>query len=217
MGAMIRVFLLDDHELVRRGLASVIERETDIVVAGESSSARDASTRIAACAPDVAVIDLSLRDGSGIDVCSEVTDGPTTTRPLVLTSVIDDRALIAAEAAGAWGFVLKTADSFDLIEAIRRVADGERLLDLRDVRAAELRLVQRDDGLLEQLTPREHRIFQMIGQGCSNRQIADELFISEKTVKNHMSSLLAKLKMSSRTEAAALAGRIDERESTWRP
>ncbi len=213
---VIAVFLLDDHEMIRRGVAEVIEQQADMTVVGEANSASSALHAVARAAPRVAVLDISLGDGSGLDVCREITERHPEVACLMLTSVIDDRALIEAEAAGAAGFCLKTIGSNNLIEAIRKVATGARLLDAVEVRMARRRLEERGDGLIETLTPQERNIFDLIGKGLSNRQIADEMFLAEKTVKNYVSNLFVKLGITRRTEAAALAARREERESSWR-
>lgn len=210
------MFLLDDHEMVRRGVADLVNAQTDMTVIGEAGAAKDALVALSRAVPDVAVLDISLGDGNGIDVCGQITQAHPEVACLMLTSVVDDRALIAAEAAGAAGFSLKTVGSSDLIDSIRAVAAGGRLLDAFEIRLARRRITDRGEGLIETLTDQERRIFDLIGVGRSNRQIADEMYLAEKTVKNYVSKMLAKLGLSRRTEAAALAARLDERESDWR-
>jgi DNA-binding NarL/FixJ family response regulator len=207
----IRVFLLDDHEVVRRGIAATLEAEPDITVVGECARAADALEEVRRCNPDVAVLDVRLGDGSGIDVCRQITSEFDDVRPLILTSFDSDRALVDAGLAGASGFVLKEIRGTQLIEAIRQVAAGRRLLDDAEVRLALRRLRESEEGRLYDLTPQERRIFDLIGEGRTNRQIAREMYLAEKTVKNYVSNLLAKLGMSRRTEAAALAARLEER------
>ncbi len=208
---MIRVFLLDDHEVVRRGVAATLEAEDDITVVGEAGDAADAIDEIRRCEPDVAVLDVRLADGSGIDVCRTITSEFPEVKSLILTSYDSDRALVDAGLAGAAGFVLKQIRSNDLIEAIRGVAAGRRYLDRAEVRLAERRLNDSEEGRLDDLTPQERRIFDLIGEGYTNRQIAQDMYLAEKTVKNYVSNMLAKLGMSRRTEAAALSARLEER------
>lgn len=212
----IRVFLLDDHEVVRRGVAATLDAEDDITVVGEAGSAADAIEVIRACRPDVAVLDVRLGDGNGIDVCRQISSEFDDIASLILTSFDSDPALIDAGHAGASGFVLKQIRGNELIEAIRHVASGRRLLDDAEIRLAVRRLRDSDEGRLYDLTPQERRIFDLIGEGCTNRQIAQEMYLAEKTVKNYVSNLLAKLGMSRRTEAAALSARVEERRSLYR-
>jgi DNA-binding NarL/FixJ family response regulator len=210
-GAMIRVFLLDDHEVVRRGIAASLEAEDDMTVVGEAGNADAALEEIRRCSPDVAVLDVRLGDGNGVDVCRQISSEFPEVKTLILTSFDSDRALVDAGLAGAAGFVLKQIRSNELIDAIRGVAAGRRYLDDAEVRLAMRRLRDSEEGRLEDLTPQERRIFDLIGEGCTNRQIAREMYLAEKTVKNYVSNLLAKLGMSRRTEAAALAARLVER------
>lgn len=211
MTGPVRVFLLDDHEIVRRGVADVLNAEDDIEVVGEHGSAAGALTAIANCAPDVAVLDVRLGDGSGIEVCRDVRAAHPEIACLMLTSFSDDEALLDAAVAGAAGYVLKQIRVHDLTESIRKVADGVQLLDRAEVRMRMRRLSETNEGVLRSLTPQERRIFELIGEGMSNRQIADEMFLAEKTVKNYASNLFSKLGISRRTQAAALAARVDER------
>ncbi|BAN03159.1 response regulator [Ilumatobacter coccineus] len=208
---MIRIFLLDDHEVVRHGVRAALDLESDMTVVGESGDGETALAAIRECAPDVAVIDVRLGEVSGIDVCRAVTDELPDVKTLILTSFENDRAISEAAAAGANGFVLKQIRSTELVDAIRQVADGRQLLDDAAVRMAQRRLSESEEGQLDQLTPQERKIFDLIGAGLSNRQIALEMYLAEKTVKNYVSNLLAKLGMSRRTEAAALSARLDER------
>ena len=213
------VFLLDDHELVRRGLRELLESEGDLVVVGEAGSAEVATGRIAATAPDVAVLDVRLPDGNGIEVCREVRSHNPEIACLMLTSFADDEALYAAMMAGAAGFVLKQISGSDLVDSIRRVSRGETLIEADD--AAELleRLQRGPDGHeeLAGLTAQERRILDLIGQGMTNRQIGEALFLAEKTVKNYVSNLLSKLGMHRRTEAAVLVARLEERDRRYGP
>ena len=200
----IKVFLLDDHELVRRGIRELLESEGDIVVVGESGTAAEATRRIPALRPDVAILDARLPDGSGIDVCREVRSLDPGIKALILTSYDDDDALFAAIMAGAAGYILKQVRGTDFIDTVRRVAAGQSMLD-PSVTAQVLDRVRNGppvDKDLEQLTTQEQRILQLIGEGLTNRQISEQMFLAEKTVKNYVSSLLAKLGLSSRTQAA---------------
>ena len=207
----IKVFLLDDHEIVRRGVADLIAAEDDLVVIGEWGSAVGALERIEASPPDVVVIDVRLGDGSGIEVCRDVRSNQPEIGCLILTSFSDDQALVDASLAGAAGYLLKQVRGNHIVDAIRAVAGGARLLDSATVRLALRRLRESEPGAIADLTPREREILDLIGEGRSNRQIATELFLAEKTVKNYVSNLLAKLGMQRRSEAAALIARVDER------
>ncbi len=211
---VIRVFLLDDHEVVRAGVRAGLESQPDIEVVGESGDVATALAEITRCQPDVAILDVRLGDGSGIDVCRDITTTHPEIRTLMLTSFESDRALIDAGLAGAAGFVLKQIRSNELIDAIRLVADGRQLVEQAAVRLAMRRMTQGEAGRLLDLTRQERRIFDYIGEGKTNRQIATEMFLAEKTIKNYVSNLLAKLGMARRTEAAALAARLDEREQS---
>jgi two-component system, NarL family, response regulator DevR len=206
-GEHIRVFLLDDHEIVRRGVKELLEGQAGVIVVGESGSAQEAARRIPALRPDVAILDGRLPDGSGIDVCRDVRSRDPDIKALILTSYDDDEALLAAIMAGAAGYVLKQVRGNDLIDMVRRVAAGESTLDpaitaLALERARTGRPVNKE---LESLTNQELRILDLIGQGMTNRQIADEMHLAEKTVKNYVSSMLAKLGLTSRTQAAIFA------------
>ena len=207
----IRVFLLDDHEVVRRGVADLVETESDMTVVGEASSSAETLSEVKRCQPDVAVLDVRLGDGNGIAVCREIRSAHPDVACLILTSFDDDRAIVDAAMAGAAGFVLKQIRSNDLIESIRRVASGAQLLDSAATRMAMERLKASEGGVLDTLTEQERRVFDLIGEGYSNRQIADELFLAEKTIKNYVSNMFAKLGIVRRTEAAALAARLEER------
>jgi DNA-binding NarL/FixJ family response regulator len=210
---MIRVFLLDDHEVVRRGIAAALEAESDLTVVGEAGTAEAALAGVRELAPDVAVLDVRLGDGehNGIDVCRQITAEFPDVKVLILTSFDSDRAIVDAGLAGAAGFILKQIRSNDLVDTIRGVADGRQYLDDAEVRLASRRLRDSEEGRLDDLTTQERRIFDLIGEGFTNRQIAQEMYLAEKTVKNYVSNLLAKLGMSRRTEAAALASRLVER------
>src|SRR3954469_11259929 len=207
---MIRVFLLDDHEVVRRGLVDLLQADGDIEVVGESGSAQEAARRIPALRPDVAVLDARLPDGNGIDVCRDVRAVDSSIKGLILTSYEDDEALFAAIMAGASGYVLKQIRGTDLVDAVRRVAEGQSLLDP----AVTQRVLERIRHGVEQprelaaLTDQERRILEYVAQGLTNREIAGRMFLAEKTVKNYVSSLLAKLGLERRTQAAVLATKL---------
>jgi DNA-binding NarL/FixJ family response regulator len=203
----IRVFLLDDHEIVRRGLRELLQATDDIEVIGESGLAQQAARRIPALRPDVAIFDARLPDGSGIDVCREVRSVDPTIRGLILTSFDDDSALATAILAGASGYLLKDIKGNGLVDAIRRVADGENLLDqARSRRLRERWAAPADvDPRLKQLTPQERRILDHVADGLTNRQIGETMSLAEKTVKNYVTSVLGKLGMERRTQAAVFA------------
>ncbi len=200
----IRVFLLDDHEIVRRGIRELLESEGDIVVVGESGLAEEATRRIPALRPDVAILDGRLPDGSGIDVCREIRSQDPHIKALILTSYDDDDALFAAIMAGAAGYLLKQVRGTDLIDTVRRVAAGQSTLDPNVTRQVldRLRSGPPEDQQLARLTAQEQRILGLIGEGLTNRQIAERMYLAEKTVKNYVSALLAKLDLTSRTQAA---------------
>jgi two-component system, NarL family, response regulator DevR len=203
----IRVFLLDDHEIVRRGLKELLESEGDIEVVGESGLAQEAARRIPALRPDVAVLDGRLPDGSGIDVCRDIRSQHPEIAALILTSYDDDEALFSAIMAGAAGYVLKQVRGNDLIETVRRVAAGQSTLDPAVTQQVldRLRRGPEEDPALAPLTAQERRILGLIGEGMTNRQIAEAMFLAEKTVKNYVSALLAKLGLERRTQAAVFA------------
>jgi two-component system, NarL family, response regulator DevR len=205
----IRVYLLDDHEVVRRGLCELLQRDGDIEVIGESGSAVEAAARIPALRPDVAVLDGRLPDGSGVEVCREVRSVDPSIAVLILTSYDDDDALFSAIMAGAAGYVLKQVRGTDLVDDVRRVAAGQSLLDPAVTQQVleRLRRGPVEDSALAPLTDQEKRILELIGEGMTNRQIAESVFLAEKTVKNYVSSLLAKLGMERRTQAAVFAAK----------
>lgn len=207
----IRVFLLDDHEVVRTGVAAMLSAESDIEVVGEAGGATEALDVVRRCRPDVAVLDVRLADGNGIEVCRAIRSEFDDVRCLMLTSFHDDQAVLDAAMAGAAGYVLKQIRGNDLVDAIRRIAGGAVLLDAAEAKMALKRLRSSEEGRLLDLTPQEARIFDLIGEGLTNRQIAAEMYLAEKTIKNYVSNLLAKLGMSRRTEAAAFAARLEER------
>jgi DNA-binding NarL/FixJ family response regulator len=207
----VRVFLLDDHEIVRRGVVSVIDAEPDMEVVGEAGTADEALDVVEVCNPDVAVLDIRLGDGSGVEVCRDIRSKYPEISCLMLTSFEDDQALVEASLAGAAGYVLKQVQGGDLLEAIRMVAEGRVLLDRATIRLALRRLRESGESTVGDLPPQELRVFELIGDGLSNREIADEMILAEKTIKNYVTSLLQKLGMQRRTEAAAFAARLDER------
>jgi two-component system response regulator DevR len=208
---MIRVFLLDDHEVVRRGLIALLESAPDIAVVGESGSAQEAVRIIPTLRPDVAVLDARLPDGDGVTVCREVRSIDPQIKALMLTSYQDDEALFDSIMAGASGYLLKQVRGTDVVEAVRTVAAGRSLLDPNVTQQVLERLRhpdRHDPAEFATLTPQERRILDLIAQGMTNRQIATELLLAEKTVKNYVSSLLGKLGVERRTQAAILANRL---------
>jgi DNA-binding NarL/FixJ family response regulator len=222
-GTNITVFLLDDHEIVRRGVRDLINAEAGITVIGEAATATSALARIPALKPDVAVLDIRLPDGDGVTVCREIRSKMPQLACLMLTSFSDDDALFDAIMAGAAGYVLKQIRGTDLIGAIRTIASGQSLLDPEAASRVMRRM--RDQAAttdpLASLTDQERRILALIGEGLTNRQIGDRLFLAEKTVKNYVSALFAKLGMQRRAQAAAYATRVFEqhpgREGYGRP
>jgi DNA-binding NarL/FixJ family response regulator len=214
----IRVFLVDDHEIVRRGVRDLLETEPDITVTGEAGTAASALARIPALKPDVAVLDIRLPDGDGVTVCRDLRSKMPHLACLMLTSFSDDDALFDAIMAGAAGYVLKQIRGTDLIGAIRTIASGQSLLDPQA--AATLMRRMRDQATttdpLATLTDQERRILALIGEGLTNRQIGERLYLAEKTVKNYVSALFAKLGMQRRAQAAAYAARIFDRQHPGR-
>ncbi|WP_042416038.1 response regulator [Streptacidiphilus anmyonensis] len=211
----IRVFLLDDHEVVRRGVHELLSLEPDVEVVGEAGTAAEALVRIPATRPDVAVLDVRLPDGSGVEVCREIRSQLPEVTCLMLTSFPDDEALFDAIMAGASGYVLKAIRGTDLLSAVRDVASGKSLLDPVATARVLARLRdggQKEDERLAELTKQERRILDLIGEGMTNRQIGAELHLAEKTVKNYVSSLLAKLGMERRTQAAAYVAKMHATE-----
>ena len=206
----IRVYLLDDHEVVRQGLRALLESAGDIEIVGESGSAVDAAHRIPALRPDVAVLDARLPDGSGIEVCREVRAVDPSIGALILTSYDDDEALFAAIMAGAAGYVLKEIKGSDLVTAIRQVAGGNSLID-PSLTTRVLERVRHPQVLapeLAELTEQELKLLGFIAEGMTNRQIGEQMFLAEKTVKNYVSSILSKLGLERRTQAAVLASKL---------
>jgi two-component system response regulator DevR len=209
----VRVFLLDDHEIVRRGLRDLLEAAGDLTVVGEAGTAAEALARIPVADPQVAVLDVRLPDGNGIEVCREIRSARPDIRCLMLTSFSDDEALLDAIVAGASGYVLKQIRGTELVDAIRAVSAGESLLDPQASARVRARLREgtEQDERLKHLTHQERRILALLSEGQTNRQIAQTMYLAEKTVKNYVSNVLAKMGMSRRTEAAVYAVRLDER------
>jgi two-component system response regulator DevR len=206
----IRVFLLDDHEIVRRGIADLLSAAEDMEVVGEAGTAAEALRRIPATRPDVALLDGRLPDGSGVDVCRDIRSSYPDIRCLILTSYDDDDALFAAVMAGASGYLLKEIRGSSLLEGIRQVRAGRSLLDpmVTERVMQRLRTGQEQDPRLAGLTERERDILDLIAEGLTNRQIGERLFLAEKTVKNYVSALLAKLGMQRRTQAAVYGSEL---------
>ncbi|MFE3204795.1 response regulator [Embleya sp. NPDC059237] len=213
--ATIRVFLLDDHEIVRRGLADLLGAEADIEIVGESASALEAVRRIPALRPDVAVLDGRLPDGSGVDVCRAVRSSFPEINALILTSYDDEDALFSAIMAGAAGYVLKQIRGADLVRAVREVAAGRSLLDpaITTKVLDRVRTGTREDPRVASLSDQERRIFDLVAEGLTNRQIAERLHLAEKTVKNYVSTMLHKLGFERRVQAAVFAGTLPHRAS----
>jgi DNA-binding NarL/FixJ family response regulator len=205
------VFLLDDHEVVRRGIASLLETESDIEVVGEAGTAESALARVPAIRPDIAILDVRLPDGDGVTVCRELRSRQPELACLMLTSFADEEALFNAVMAGAAGYVLKQIHGTDLVGAVRTIAAGQSLLDPRSTRNMLDKLrrdAQRIDPLAD-LSAHERQILAFIGDGLTNRQIGEKLYLAEKTVKNHVSGIFAKLGMQRRTQAAAFVARLN--------
>jgi DNA-binding NarL/FixJ family response regulator len=210
MADPIRVYLLDDHDVVREGLKFLLEQQEDIVVVGQSATATEATARIPAMRPDVAVLDARLPDGSGIEVCRAIRAVDPSINALILTSYDDDEALFAAIMAGASGYVLKEIRSSDLVTAVRHVASGRSLIDpaMTATVLERIRNGPETPDELAALTDQERILLGHIAEGLTNRQIAEQMFLAEKTVKNYVSSILAKLGLERRTQAAVLASKL---------
>ncbi len=207
----IRIFLLDDHEVVRRGVRELLEAEDDMEVVGEAGTAERALARIPPTRPQVAILDVRLPDGSGVEVCREIRSRQPEIACIMLTSFSDDEALFQAVLAGASGYLLKQIRGTDIVDAVRRVASGQSLLDpaLTEHVLRQFRKEPEEDERLARLTNQERRILVFIAEGLTNRQIGEEMHLAEKTVKNYVSNLLAKLGMERRTQAAVFAARLD--------
>jgi DNA-binding NarL/FixJ family response regulator len=218
MTTPIKVFLLDDHEVVRRGVAALLEAEPDIEVVGEAGTAAQAIARVPALRPDVAVLDVRLPHGDGITVCRELRSRMPELACLMLTSFTDEEALVDAVMAGASGYVLKQIHGSDLVGAVRTVAAGGSLLDPRSTAQILQRLRERPrKDPLAALTEQERKILDLIGDGLTNRQIGERLFLAEKTVKNYVSSIFTKLDLRRRTQAATLITQLKADESRTLP
>ncbi|GAB2666932.1 response regulator [Nocardia goodfellowii] len=209
---MLKVFLVDDHEIVRRGLIDLLESDPELSVIGEAGDVAQAMAGIRALRPDVAVLDVRLPDGNGIELCRDLLAENDGLRCLILTSYTDEHAMLDAILAGAGGYVVKNIKGMELAEAIKAVGSGRSLLDTRAAAAlkARLRSSTENDGPLAGLTDQERRLLALLGEGLTNRQIAARMFLAEKTVKNYVSRLLAKLGMERRTQAAVLASKLRE-------
>ncbi len=204
---MLRVFLVDDHEVVRRGVADLLNEEDDLTVVGQASSVAEALARVPAARPDIVVLDIRLPDGNGVELCRELRSRLPDLNCLMLTSYPDEQAMVDAILAGAGGYVIKDIRGMDLVSAVRTVGTGHSLLGNRAAAALMDRLRARleEPGPLARLTDQERSVLDLIGAGLTNRQIAERMFLAEKTVKNYVSRLLAKLGMQRRTQVAVLA------------
>lgn len=210
MGPQLRVFLLDDHDIVRRGVSALLQSEGDVEVVGESSTVGDAAKLIPALLPDVAVLDARLPDGSGIDLCAELRTTAPSVRSLILTSYDDEEAIVSAIRAGAAGYVLKEVQGDSLLSSVRTVASGQSLIDPAMARRVIHWIEQSTQGPeeLAGLTEQQLRILELLAEGCTNREIGLRLYLAEKTVKNHVTRILATLGVQRRTQAALLASRL---------
>jgi len=206
----ITVFLLDDHEVVRRGVRNILDTEDDLEVIGEAGTMASALSRMAPLAPDVAVLDVRLPDGDGVSVCREIRSTLPATACLMLTSYGDDQALLGAIMAGAAGYVLKETCGSDLVSAVRAVAAGQSTLDSYAAQRVMARLRERMATVdpLSALSDQEKRVLDLVAEGLTNRQIAERMFLAEKTAKNYVSSVLTKLGLQRRSQAAAFAVRL---------
>ena len=216
----LRILLVDDHDVVRAGLRSVFDNEEDLEVVGEAGTSVDAIRRVGLDLPDIVVLDVRLPDGSGIDVCRDIKTRWPDTGVLILTSYADQNALIEAYDAGASGYILKRVDSTGLVDAVRQVGQGEQVFG--EALDAALASKVRSDGQaaekIDRLSLQERNVLDLLAQGRSNKQIAEAMFLSDKTVKNYVSHILAKLEMASRTEAATYAASIAaERRARYAP
>ncbi|RSN72037.1 response regulator [Actinomadura sp. WAC 06369] len=218
-GTAIRVFLLDDHEVVRRGVSALLSAEADLEVVGEAGTMEQALVRVPAVRPDVAVLDVRLPDGDGVAVCRELRSRMPGLACLMLTSFDDEEALFEAVMAGAAGYVLKQIHGSDLVGAVRTVASGQSLLDPRSTARMLERIRSRREQKdpLHGLSEQERRILHLIGEGLTNRQIGERMSLAEKTVKNYISSIFTKLGMSRRTQAAAFAAHLESGSGTRTP
>ncbi len=209
---MVKVFLVDDHEVVRRGLIDLLSADPDLEVVGEAGSVAQAMARIPAAKPDVAVLDVQLPDGNGVELCRDLLSTLADLRCLMLTSYTSDEAMLDAVLAGASGYVVKDIKGMELAQAIKDVGAGRSLLDNRAAAAlmAKLRGTTKRSDPLSELTDQERTLLNLLGEGLTNKQIADRMFLTEKTVKNYVSRLLAKLGMERRTQAAVFVAKLDQ-------
>ena len=211
----LEIVLVDDHEVVRSGLKALIEGASDMSVVGEAENAREVIQEVATHTPDVVVMDLRLPDQSGVEACREIVSRSPDTRVLILTSYADRSAVRAAAIAGASGYVLKQVTGFELVETIRRIAGGEEafITDEGSLHAEDV--IEPRDSLLSKLSPQERVIASHVAQGLTNREIADQMYLAEKTVKNYVSHLLTKMGFSRRSEAAAYVARLEAESDRW--
>jgi DNA-binding NarL/FixJ family response regulator len=209
---VLKVFLVDDHEMVRRGVADLLDEEPDLTVVGQASSVAEAMSRVPALMPDLVVLDVRLPDGNGVELCRELRSRLPDLQCLMLTSYTDEDAMLEAILAGAGGYVIKDIKGSALLSAVRTVGSGRSLLDNRAAAAlmSRLRANAAEPGPLAGLTDQERVLLDLIGEGLTNRQIAERMFLAEKTVKNYVSRVLAKLGMQRRTQAAVLATELRE-------
>lgn len=214
---MLRVFLVDDHEVVRRGVADLLDAEDDLAIVGEAGSVAEALVRIPAANPDIAVLDVRLPDGSGVELCRDLRSLTPTLNCLMLTSFTDEQAMLDAIMAGAGGYVIKDIRGLDLVSAVRKVGAGQSLLDTRAASALMSKLREPPPhSPLDILTDQERTLLTLIGDGLTNRQIAQRMNLAEKTVKNYVSRLFTKLDLQRRTQVAALAVRLGQQSNTPR-
>ncbi len=216
---MLTVFLVDDHEVVRRGVGDLLDEEEDLTVVGQAGSVAEAMARIPALRPDVAVLDMRLPDGNGVELCRELRSRMPELNCLILTSYTDEQAMMDAILAGAGGYVIKDIKGMELVSAVRTVGAGRSLLDTRAATAlmARIRSDAQQPGPLAGLTDQERTVLDLIGQGLTNRQIGERMFLAEKTVKNYVSSVLAKLGMQRRTQVAVLATELRDQQQRNQP
>ncbi|WP_431232575.1 hypoxia response regulator transcription factor DosR/DevR [Mycolicibacterium psychrotolerans] len=208
---MVKVFLVDDHEVVRRGLIDLLSADPDLEIVGEAGSVAQAMARIPAAKPDVAVLDVQLPDGNGVELCRDLLSVLSDLRCLMLTSYTSDEAMLDAVLAGASGYVVKDIKGMQLAQAVKDVGAGRSLLDNRAAAAlmAKLRGATKRSDPLSDLTDQERSLLTLLGEGLTNKQIADRMFLTEKTIKNYVSRLLAKLGMERRTQAAVFVAKLD--------
>lgn len=215
---MLTVFLVDDHEVVRRGVGDMLDEEADLTVVGQAGSVAEAMARIPALKPDIAVLDMRLPDGNGVELCRDLRSRMPQLNCLILTSYTDEQAMMDAILAGAGGYVIKDIKGMDLVSAVRTVGSGRSLLDTRAAAAlmARIRSDAQEPGPLAGLTEQERVVLDLIGEGLTNRQIGERMFLAEKTVKNYVSSVLAKLGMQRRTQVAVLATELRDQRRPGR-